>query len=508
MKRSDVIDRVYNDYFFSELLPEERIPLISSNTHLLWLIRNMDTCAKHFTIKSYAKSAIKSFNNLIRRNLNNCTDELLIEKITLHTNYCWFASLERLLILGGSIDEHTQIDIFGLLISDIYVFSCLVIFRTFLFNTSRLKKTDESNELIATLIQNKEPKIWFDLDEIIALSPSISRASLQLYLQLFSRNLKDISTSDNDVSYIYKNAEMYAIIFIDDYANYVFSKVEKMITNYLQKIGNDKLEEYKRNRGKNLETSVYDITRQVFDETYQNLTYVDLEAKKREIDIISFNEKTILVECKSSYFNLYEHSSDYETRMKIRGAFGNTLKSVKAVFDTLEKSGSISLKRNKQLIRVITQDRSLIPIQVTLYPIDIVGTYLHNFDPKYDDEFKVYPININYIDYFVLLYLAYLNKIPFLQYLETRSTFINKYKDIDLDIDELSVFGFLTDPGNEEIISNIKIWGGMRKLILYTGDEYRIACNEIIANYGIEVILSQYLSDDLKTTAEKLFAIQ
>ena len=337
MKPKDVITDLFLDFYFHETRPDLSLQCIKTDSEIFEVIRNINTCAKYKSTNNFTKSILKGFINKPLFRIDGIrNDSLDIEKHVLHISYNWYASLQRLIVLSNSIDEITQVQIFGITINAIYTICCIIIFRTFLFTTATMKNSSQTWEIIERALNKESLDVWFTLDELASISPSISISDLQTFMDLFACDLTTIH-KHNDTPFLYSNAGLYSIIFADDFSSFVFSNVDKRIIDFCNAQGQSCLELYKNSRGKNLEYLVHQITKEVYPQnTFININYIDFEQKKREIDVLVIQPNYVLdIECKSSYFNLYDCNNDSETQMRIRGAFGKSLQSINAFCETM-----------------------------------------------------------------------------------------------------------------------------------------------------------------------------
>ncbi len=340
------------------------------------------------------------------------------------------------------------------------------------------------------------------------ISPKYNNSEYQIYLNLFSQDINAIN-SDKATPFLYSNKDEYSVIFVDDLASFIFSETERRIIDFFSTTGRESLELYKKKRGECFEDIVNRLVKEVYNkDSFSNMKYIDCEKKRREIDIIIIQPEYIIdIECKSSYFNLYDCKTKSEIQMRVRGAFGKSLKSINAFYNVLQYGLPVKLTNSHNNNVIISEKTQLYPVQVTLYPIDIIGTHLHNIEKIDIGNFDIFPVNINFMDFYMIMFLASLNRYPFEQYLSRRYETINNVPNLQLDVDELDVFGFLTDPQNDRLY-NILIQNhndGVQQVFSINNDAYRREFNSLLTNYGMMHILVNYIPNEIRDLVDNIF---
>ena len=154
----------------------------------------------------------------------------------------------------------------------------------------------------------------------------------------------------------------------------------------------------------------------------------------------------------------------------------------------------------------ITEGKQVYPLQITLYPIDFIGTHLHNIETIDIGKFSVYPININFMDFYTIMFFASLNKQPFETYLAKRFASINMAADIQLDVDEIDVFGFLIDPQYDSLFDMfMQNDHGVQQIFSISNSAYRRQFNSEITNYAMQVIFSEFIPHSIGKELEMAF---
>ena len=403
LNKKEVISRIFWDYYFQDIYPEFKLRDIELDTQLFYLIKLINNCEKYHEIDLFIKFGLIEFQKKITAFENfPKNDSLYAEKVLLHLQYPWYPSLERLRIIEGSLSESDCRRFIDISIESIYRITSIVIIRTLLYSTSFAKNKLNSKSDLIKLFGTENPQVWFRKEDLLLINKSIKKDDLEVYFSLFSKAITSISTEDKNVFYIYKDNDEYAVIFLEDFADYVFYQTEKSLIGELKLSSNERLEEYKLRRGKALEECVHQMVSSNFNETFANANYIDTENKKREIDILGVgNDLFVNFECKTSKINIFEYANDGLTNMKVAGAFGNSLSSINALHTYFDSTSKLELYKRKkgEASTIGINSRKLISIQITLYPIDLIGTYLHFFNEKNIGKYNIYPINLCFTDF-------------------------------------------------------------------------------------------------------------
>ena len=91
-------------------------------------------------------------------------------------------------------------------------------------------------------------------------------------------------------------------------------------------------------------------------------------------------------------------------------------------------------------------------------------------------------------------------------YFEERFGTINKQKKIQLDIDEIDAFGFITDDSlsnGYKTIKQLETDAEIRMMI--SNSAYREEVNRQFAEMGLKTIIDEFVDNEIKLTVKKIF---
>lgn len=504
--KKEIISKIFLDYYFRDIIPECKIKNIEYDFQAWNIINNINKCNSSNDIESF----IERYGNISNNRVINANLDLLeVYKTVLHEPNHWYPNLERLKIIGADYPDVKIANLIGLDITTIYIITACIIVRTLAYSTSLIKDIVFTKDDILKVFGTEHPQIWFTKEQIHVLcNENISFEQLDVYFNLFSKNILSINEKiDKKDCYLYHCDNEYAVIYLELFVNFVVKSTKELLLIKIKQLGQGEIEKYKHQRGKSLEEYTYSLLNLNFNEIYLNKNYIDIEAKKRELDLFSVSDEIILnIECKSSDFDLYDYESNSLIKVKLN-AFKNTLNSINALNLYAEQKDFIELYskkvgNDKKFINL--KNKSLVHIQVTLNPIDIVGTNLQKFYEEQYKNYKIIPINLNIMDFMCLMVLMVHHRDLVIKYFKQRFAMINNHRNFEMDISELNVFGFITDNKNSEFIKMINTLR-IDSRISINNSAYKNGIDKLMAIVGLPYFVDEFIVKDLQPIFLKIF---
>lgn len=416
---------------------------------------------KRHTRKS-KKRIYKRINRITKSTLkhspisNEKKDRFAIQKRLLHFHYPIFDSLVKLELLNDCLSPDEFIKIFKISYDELVEISKIIFIRNHIYN-NYIYDNRKNYKDIFELFGN-DINCFFDVNDLIRLDPKLKPESIGNYLKLFSIDLKRISKF-NDVHKIINFDNKYLLLFDTDFYYNLFEWMEIIILDS-KVIGCD---EYYKKRGKAFEKLVFNVLNCIFADKnlYKNLFY-KFQGNRYEIDNLYCNKNDIIMfECKSSQFNIYSINSDDLVAEEIKKAFGRAYLSINKFKDFCKQLGMKKFYNGKEsMLDIVTSDKRVAAINVTLYGMKFIGPNLHFFDHKSVIPVDYYPINLDFVDLLSMINSSLREPDKFIRYVYDRSEIINEYKNVVYDEDEFDMFGAAN---NKEILEIRKIWKDLSK---------------------------------------------
>lgn len=411
----------------------------------------------YFIIQKYKKeqnldNVIEEFKKKYSFNYENINqniklDQFYLEKSCVHITYPINFTLQRLDIIFNSIGERRWTEIF----SFDYCFFAKFIINLFsqiiLYNNYYIKI--KNNQKINIKENPLFHRYYFTKEQFYYYFPN-NKHEIDKILNLISKDINDIENKE-DIYNILKYEEKYILYFIWDFSYKIYDIIESEILKYEN---NDK---YYYNRGKVFEKHCYNCMKNLFPQNiYKNLKY-DYKEGDNEIDVLIETDKEFIIcECKSSKFNINQTQNDKEMKQEFIDAYGRGFITINN-FNEYINMGNRRMysKSTKEEYNFDFLKKKVIFLNISLYNMEYIQTKIQKIDKKLIHPVKIYPINLNFMDFMSIITLAQLNYEMFIKYIHRRFDCINKNKKIELDIDEMDAFGFLTDEQYEDIYQTL-----------------------------------------------------
>ncbi|WP_042356948.1 hypothetical protein [Bacillus rubiinfantis] len=458
MEIKRVVNLIIMDFYYNGMdgYGDPRIVLERDNFRLMHHLR------KSVTVESFSQyiELVNSFHKTIDLN----STEININKEVIHIQNPIAPNLNKLEILIAALPEGNFQKVFGFSVEHMRkIIECLIL-RS-IINLNLL--IDNRNDVIddyQTLLGKHSNSFWFTIEDIVNICPTIPKDNIKAFFKLVSIDITKNDLDKDTQFLIYNVNEEYVLPYYAEFCNVLFSFIEKNIILNLTELETTRAE-YSKLRGMHFEEMVYEMLASLIHNVHKNVQYVDLSKKKRELDVlVQKDDLFINFECKSSAFNIFDWETDDLIKLKYRNAFGRTFESIKALNDMQKSEKKIQIYdgkigRSNCIFEQSLKNYDLINVQVSLSPIEFIGTNLQYFDENLSN-YEVQPIVLSYVDFFIICYCYYQQPHLVLQYYRDRQHYLNRRKKIRLDIDEIDVFGMLTDEKNSKIKEYMEMGDG------------------------------------------------
>lgn len=507
MEKSDIIKKLYNDFYFQDVNKKYRISYIDTEKESFYIISKINAINKYENIDDFFKYCMDEFRkDYLGLEKITSEDSYYIEKVFAHIQYPFFPNLMRLFILSDSISNDYN-KIFEISIEDIYNITALIILRQVAYNVYFVSKDFTSNDRYL-FFGETTPDIWYSIENLSQLNSNITLETFKKYFNMFSIDINNISSQDN-IFKILKNKDKFCVLYLSEYVNQLFYICEEKIINYYKNISNNQLIEYYKRRGTYFEKAVNNMLKELYPDVYSNLRYISNDKKNMEIDNLVLTQKLALnFECKSSIFNVYNNNNDLETLNNLRKSFGRGYFSIQKFHDTVKiNDGKLTLKSIKDNKEIVISNKNLISYNVTLNPIEFISTSIHIFDKESREKISIFPITINYVDLYSIILACKDNRNIFEKYSIERFNSINEAKKLKIDFDEIDSFGYILDDNLNNGYSDMKNilfnQDNVEQHIMINNSAYRKEINNYLDNSAIYIFKNNLLDKKVKDVFDK-----
>lgn len=432
-----ILDDLYYDYYNLN----RKIGFITDSDFikLVYYLRNINLEKENSDsiLEKYKTDSSKRFAQHVE---DTREEDYYVEKEVLHITYPFEETLNRLEVLFETVGKNKWQKIFGFDYETIYNLITFIIIRIVSYNCYYVSDEETKKEYIKSFPYSLN--CYLTVEELYNYFPE-HREFIDNILNLISI---DISTQKKvtDATKLIKYQDRYYLYFIWDFIYNLYDILEQRIIDCVS----DKSKYYEK-RGKAFEQLCYKKLKDKFPENniLKNVKY-NTEDGNHEIDmIIELDKSYIIFECKSGYFNIHDTEDNRDLYNKFRKTFGNGYKTVNDINNYIKNGNNkFYYKNSKEKFEFGFKNKKIYYINISLYNIEYLQTAVQKIDDKFISPVDVYPICWNFIDYLSIIKLIPWNISLFEIYLDRRSTLLNKRKNLTFDVDEIDVFGFLTDP--------------------------------------------------------------
>lgn len=291
---------------------------------------------------------------------------------------------------------------------------------------------------------------YFGLKEIQMVCGKVGESSYNRYLEIFARDINEISEKDS--VRLYKCKEQPFILCMADFLDYIVHEIEKMFKNQYPK---QEFSRYMNAKGKAFEELVFVCLKSFYDECYHTLYYYPEGKGNVELDIVfRENEKIAVIECKSRTIWFEEAINDADVKGTIRYGIDGAYKSLCRVADYCVDNKGYCFENGE--IKISGKDENPLCIHVSMYPLDFISSNIHTLFPKFMEN-KSNPILTISLEHLcaILLDLREKNESIF-DYWGKRKTDIAKYPSVQFDNNELDLYHGMMMKKRKSVLSQLK----------------------------------------------------
>lgn len=433
-----ILEDIYYD--FNGLV--KKIP-VNGDKDLMRMVfmlkKEKNTLTINELINKYNKSRQ---NNYLREE----EDIFYTEKDIIHLTYPFGETIERIKILVETIGEEKWNNIFGFSYFEMENFIFFLIFRYINYNNY--------------FISNNYEKIIYEKNYPLSKNCYITEDELNFYFQDKEKIKKFLELVSIDIteqkelkdsSRILKIDEKYYFIFVWDFLYNLYDILEsKIVLNY-------KKDKFYEKRGKAFEKNCFNRLVENFKNknVYHNLRY-NYKDGNHEVDLVlELNDIYVFFECKSGFYDIHKSDSDGKMYADFKRTFGDGYLTINELNNYIQQGKNEFYDKQKNKVILDIKNKKTVFINLSLYNIEYLQSSVQKIDQKYIKAVKIYPICWNYIDFLTLIQLSSVDEELFEKYLLERYDMLNEKKSMTFDIDEIDIFGFITDERYEDTLKGL-----------------------------------------------------
>ena len=315
-----------------------------------------------------------------------------------------------------------------------------MIFRIFNYNYVHIIKDKVSIDRYEDAFPHSK-KCYFTRKEFYSFFQD--KKEIDNILSFITVDIKKQSKKTDSTKLIHYNNKYY-LFFIWDFLYNLFDEIEYVIIKQF-----DNTDEYYTKKGKEFEKLCYDKLIESYPKSkvYNNIEYYYKEGN-HEIDLVlELPNSYLIFECKSSEFNINKIETNKLLYEKLKKSFGRGFKTINDLNEyIIEGNNEFYYNKGRKKICFDFENHDVYFVNLSLYNIEYLQTQIQKISSDKLRPVNIYPICWNYMDFGSIIKLSPINIMLFERYLERRTKLLNKKKKLTFDIDELDVFGFLTQP--------------------------------------------------------------
>lgn len=514
MDKIEIINAIYHEYFFNELVALESFdfPLDADRIYVIRNINKFVNLSKQEIIEN-VRNRIFSFIS--------SDDPNVVDKQMLHITHPLYVSIQRCLILFETIKKISDID-FKMDSKEFTTITHMIIFRVLLYNAYAMYNITNEIEHYYNSFKNifgkENISNWFTVEEIHSLNKNISIDKINNYLDLFSVDISNISAV-LDPFKIIKNSKSneYTLIFLHDFTYNLYQMLEDFILSKFNK-NEQKISEYGNVRGSMFEKYIVLLLSDSISKKniYSNYYYRDIEGNDSELDVIvEFDNLLLNIECKSSRFDPMLANKLRILDDRFIKAYKRSYESIDRFQRTIEGKQIITLRKDGSKKILDIKNKKVISVHATAYDMRYISTEIQRDIIPSLPKYKYYPININCIDLqCMLLEIRFGGNgdISFQRYLINRFEMINSQKNLKFDIDEIDAYGFFIDENenNERTLNILKEYKNIDNQIdfMISNGIYREKINKELREMFFENRVIDFTGESISDYIKKIFSIE
>lgn len=322
--------------------------------------------------------------------------------------------------------------------------------QTFIYSGKDITNTEKKNIIGRT-------DFYFTLQEMKQVRGKTTAEELNKYLELFAKDIYNISEEEQLGLFLDEGIPF--IICITEFLDYMIFYLEDYFRNNAFE---PEYSQYTDAKGKAFEEMVYEIMKNLVQESYHTLYYHPNKKQKMEIDVLLREKENIAVlECKSGTFNVFGLDKDERVKLQIHNKTKKAYKTLKAVTEYLERTEEYSFECENQ--KVTGHTANPVCIHVSMYPMDFVASNVHVMFPEYlEINSPILTLSIEHL--FAMVLDAKRKNKDIFKYWKKRKKDIQEHPGIYFDNNELDLYYEIVNEDKNTILTELKRQGIIEQL--------------------------------------------
>ncbi|MEY8494399.1 hypothetical protein AALC16_15500 [Lachnospiraceae bacterium 29-91] len=315
--------------------------------------------------------------------------------------------------------------------------------QTYMYSGKNITETVKKNIIGRT-------DFYFTLEELKKVRGKTTGEEFKKYLELFGKDIANISEEENQLG-LFLDEGIPFIICIEEFLDYMIFFLEDYFRNNASE---QEYSQYTDAKGYAFEQMVYEMTKNLIQESYHTLYYQPNKKQKMEIDVLFRNKENIAVlECKSGTLNMDGLGKDELIRLQIHNKTKKAFKTLRAVTEYLERTEEYNFESKNQ--KIVGHTDNPICIHISMYPMDFIASNVHVMFPEYLEERS--PILSLSIEHLLAIMLdAKIKNKDVFGYWKKRKKDIQDYSSIYFDNNELDLYYEVVNEDNNTMLAELK----------------------------------------------------
>lgn len=317
--------------------------------------------------------------------------------------------------------------------------------QTYKYSGKDITETEKKNIIGRT-------DFYFTLEELKKVRGKTTGEELKKYLELFAKDIDDVS-SERQIG-LFLDEEIPFIICIEEFLDYVIFSLEDYFRN------NASEHEYSRytdTKGETFEEMVYEMTKDLVQESYHTLYYHPNKNQKMEIDVLIRDKDNIaILECKSGTFNIVGLNRDELIKLQIHNKTKKAYKTLRAVTEYIENTEEYNFESKHQKIAGYADNP--VCIHISMYPMDFIASNIHVMFPEYLEE-RSPILSLSFEHLLAMMLDAKRKNKDIFDYWKKRKKDIQEYSGVYFDNNELDLYYEIVNEDNNTMLAEIKRQG-------------------------------------------------
>lgn len=316
--------------------------------------------------------------------------------------------------------------------------------QTYTFSSQPISSTQEK-WLLA------KADFYFGLEEIKKVCWGIQKEDFDVFCDRYAFDIRNKQVSELKNEKIYKDGELYFILCIDEFLEYVLLKTETIFKISSSDVA---FSEYQRKKGFAFEEIVYHYLRQFSENVVHSIYYYPSTNKVAEIDILLQEEDYILIiECKSGTIDLKSAHTDEEIKRKIDNKVKKAYRTLENASNYVTSNSEYKFSNKSHVISGESQGIEVLCLHLSMYPLDPIASNLHILDERYIGESGNPKMTMSFEHFLAICFDCYYNEKSLGSYLKKRKKNIIEHPKVQFDNNELDLYYQLTNKGNNSMLT-------------------------------------------------------